>query len=397
MKGARRGVPLRKLSYCDLPDWFDLKRYSPSGDFDLQDWLRELYMRTVFVHQTEIALELFGRYWETDVEETLADRLVASNSPKSTKDLSGKIDEATDPFFTPTVNPIDLYFLAWIMMEVSRKSTQLTKRIMKSVEALDAEDWSDELDAFLSKAVDELLKIPNHVSKRAIILLTDGGIDAMSLKPSNLFNSDVSHIAVYTVATTETAEVPLFHIPSNLDPVLSFLQIVNALQAHSSLAGRSTWVDVEKKQPIFIHHPRTDEVEFQFTFEKGRNVKIILEDPKRQEIAPYAQGDTYQLYRVNEPRLGFWQAIIQGEESSRASQVHQIVVERKSSEMTSRKSGGLDIPVTELNFKPLKKSHAINEPITLEIKASPKANPLNLHHLDVLVISPADGVRLYWV
>ncbi|MCH8290397.1 hypothetical protein IH992_04755 [Candidatus Poribacteria bacterium] len=244
------------------------------------------------------------------------------------------------------------------------------------------------MPAALSKAADELLKIPNHVSKKAIILLTNGGIDAMSLKPSNLFNSAVSHIAVYTVDTTETAGVPLFHIPSNLDPVLSCLQIVNALQAHSSLAGRSTWVDVEKKQAIFIHHPRTDEVEFQFTFEKGRNVKIILQDPKRQEIAPYAQGDTYQLYRVNAPKLGFWQAIIQGEESSRASQVHQIVVERKSSEMTSRKSGGLDIPVTELNFKPLKKSHGINEPITLEIKASPRANPLNLPYLDVLVISP---------
>ena len=155
MKDARRGVPLRKLSYCDLPDWFDLSRYSPTRDFDLRDWLREFYKRTVFVHQTETALKLFGRYWEMDVEETLADRLVASNSPKSTKGFSGKIDEVTDRFFTHTVNPITLHFLAWIMMEVSRNSTQLTNRIKKSIEALDAEDWSDELDAFLSKAVDD--------------------------------------------------------------------------------------------------------------------------------------------------------------------------------------------------------------------------------------------------
>ncbi|MCZ6676165.1 MAG: hypothetical protein O7E52_02830, partial [Candidatus Poribacteria bacterium] len=282
-----------------------------------------------------------------------------------------------------------------------------------------------DIGASLSTGASILLAEPREAAKRAIILLIDslpdeGGILKENLQPEESLdpiasgrighdprlNRTLSRLAqnsveVYTAALTYRTDIPLlnaivtatlspdqqstrheFYTPSSTDLVGIFLQIVNQLQGYSSPTTESMprlIQAVEEKVSMFFYDPRHREVEIQFTFEKGKDVEITLTEPDGNYIYPYAQEDTYQLYWINKPVLGWWRAAIQNRQGNEIKQT--VAVQRD-----------LRSDVIRLVFKPLKTSYALDEKIRLEVEATREISQLS--QIDVHAVTPAGTERL---
>ncbi len=147
---------MRKITSKTLPDWFQLERYALCETFNLRDWFANLVRRALIYNETEIFLNEFGRYWEKNAERLLVEKIPLGSTQDTQTSPQGKYDDSDDDLITTTIRPIDLYFPAWIMLQLSREPSPLLVQLRDSVKALHADAGDDELDSFLSSSIDSL-------------------------------------------------------------------------------------------------------------------------------------------------------------------------------------------------------------------------------------------------
>jgi len=210
------------------------------------------------------------------------------------------------------------------------------------------------IDAALQMALQEFSKEKNSNNKKAAVLLTDGEIDtvvgskaekqrAAQLSEIHILNNTVhgylqNNVALYVVALTDksdqdfldeladTAKSPqqaeekhYFFSPSNAQLVDIFSQIINQLRG-LAVSARTYQVNGEVVQNIPLIDPFAEEAEFQFTFEKGKQVHVKLQNPSGKTVQPTATEDTYQLYSIQKPEQGIWKATVSSHENATVTQ-----------------------------------------------------------------------------
>ena len=180
--------------------------------------------------------------------------------------------------------------------------------------------------------IDELPSPEDKQQTESPNLIKTNPIDDYESLNDTLSDLIEKEVQVYTVALADGTEVPLqnaIETAFRTDLVHISQEIVNKLQGYSSIITEPTPRLIratEEKIPVFIYDPRHREVKFQFTFERGKDFEIMLEDPDGNYVYPYAQEDAYQLYWVSRPMLGWWQITIR---NPQGSSVRQTAVVRK--------------------------------------------------------------------
>lgn len=180
--------------------------------------------------------------------------------------------------------------------------------------------------------IDELPSPEDKQQTESPNLIKTNPIDDYESLNDTLSDLIEKEVQVYTVALADGTEVPLqntIETAFRTDLVHIFQEIVNKLQGYSSIITEPTPQLIratEEKIPVLIYDPRHREVKFQFTFERGKDFEITLEDPDGNYVYPYAQEDAYQLYWVSRPMLGWWQITIR---NPQGSSVRQTAVVRK--------------------------------------------------------------------
>ena len=180
--------------------------------------------------------------------------------------------------------------------------------------------------------IDELPSPEDKQQTESPNLIKTNPIDDYESLNDTLSDLIEKEVQVYTVALADGTEVPLqnaIETAFRTDLVHISQEIVNKLQGYSSIITEPTPRLIratEEKIPVFIYDPRHREVKFQFTFERGKDFEITLEDPDGNYVYPYAQEDAYQLYWVSRPMLGWWQITIR---NPQGSSVRQTAVVRK--------------------------------------------------------------------
>ena len=217
------------------------------------------------------------------------------------------------------------------------------------------------IDVALRMALQEFSPVKGSVNKKAVVLLTDGEIDtvigskeekerAAWLSEIQIMNNTVhgylqNEIAIYVVALTEksdqdflqeladTAKSPhqaeakhYFFSPSNAQLVDIFSQIINQMRG-LAVSTNTYQVNGEFVQNIPLTDPFAEEAEFQFTFEKGKKVKVKLRDPGGKTVQPTAIEETYQLYSIQKPEQGMWQATVNSGENAMVTQTVAVTEE----------------------------------------------------------------------
>ena len=218
-----------------------------------------------------------------------------------------------------------------------------------------------DIDTALKMALREFSEEKESKNKKAVVLLTDGEIDtivgskaekqaAALLSKIYILSSTVhdypqNGIALYVVALTEKSDLSFleelaetakslrqeeekhyFFSPSNAQLVDIFSAIINQLRG-LAISTHTFQVDGEVVQNISIEDPFAEEAEFQFTFEKDKQVDVQLRDPDREIVQPTATEDTYQLYSIQKPKQGIWKATISSDENAMVTQTIAIAEE----------------------------------------------------------------------
>ena len=174
--------------------------------------------------------------------------------------------------------------------------------------------------------IDELPSPEDKQQTESPNLIKTNPIDDYESLNDTLSDLIEKEVQVYTVALADGTEVPLqnaIETAFRTDLVHTSQEIVNKLQGYSSIITEPTPRLIratEEKIPVFIYDPRHREVKFQFTFERGKDFEITLEDPDGNYVYPYAQEDAYQLYWVSRPMLGWWQITIRNPQGSSVRQ-----------------------------------------------------------------------------
>jgi len=217
------------------------------------------------------------------------------------------------------------------------------------------------IDVALQMALQEFSKEKESKNKKAVVLLTDGEIDtavgskeekqhAARLSEISILNNTVhgylqNDIAIHVVALTAKSDLSFleeladnaksprqaeerryFFSPSNAQLVDIFSQIINQLRGLAILTY-TYQVNGEVVKNIPLADPFAEEVEFQFTFEKGKQVDVKLQNPGGKTVQPIATEDTYQLYSIQHPLQGVWKATVSSNENAMVTQTIAVAEE----------------------------------------------------------------------
>ena len=243
----------------------------------------------------------------------------------------------------------------------------------------------------LLKAVEGFSK---DVQQRAVVLLVDGdtAADLTEAQETQLATAlakmTQERVKRYTIALTDRSSIPLlntinptaasslsstgraFYVPTRAGMTEALFHVLNALQGYVTPVT-SLVHQPEENTPFFLFDPRHKHVTFQFIFENFNATKIALEDTFGNVVYPSAQGDTYQLYRFDNPTLGWWQSIVH---NYQATPVKQMVSVRQDPTVNP----------ASLRFRRLERKYPWNAKIPLEVERISQPERTTPIYIDVI-------------
>lgn len=139
---------------------------------------------------------------------------------------------------------------------------------------------------------------------QALILMTDSKAE-FTRKQWNQFlkNSSGRKSFVLTNHQDKSISVSNGQKRQHSNLLTAFLYAVNDIDGYQFYEQKK----ILSKQHIFLHDPKIENLEFQFTSSQKRKSEIKIEDSQGNRIFPYFKTSHCASYWIPQPALGFWQ------------------------------------------------------------------------------------------
>ena len=139
---------------------------------------------------------------------------------------------------------------------------------------------------------------------QALILMTDSKAE-FTRKQWNQFlkNSSGRKSFVLTNHQDKSISVSSGQKRPHSNLLTAFLYAVNDIDGYQFYEQKK----ILSKQHIFLHDPKIENLEFQFTSSQKRKSEIKIEDSQGNRIFPYFKTRHCASYWIPQPALGFWQ------------------------------------------------------------------------------------------
>lgn len=139
---------------------------------------------------------------------------------------------------------------------------------------------------------------------QALILMTDSKAE-FTRKQWNQFlkNSSGRKSFVLTNHQDKSISVSNGQKRPHSNLLTAFLYAVNDIDGYQFYEQKK----ILSKQHIFLHDPKIENLEFQFTSSQKRKSEIKIEDSQGNRIFPYFKTSHCASYWIPQPALGFWQ------------------------------------------------------------------------------------------
>jgi len=139
---------------------------------------------------------------------------------------------------------------------------------------------------------------------QALILMTDSKAE-FTRKQWNQFlkNSSGRKSFVLTNHQDKSISVSSGQKRPHSNLLTAFLYAVNDIDGYQFYEQKK----ILSKQHIFLHDPKIENLEFQFTSSQKRKSEIKIEDSQGNRIFPYFKTSHCASYWIPQPALGFWQ------------------------------------------------------------------------------------------
>ena len=201
---------------------------------------------------------------------------------------------------------------------------------------------------------------------QALILITDDKAEFTREEWKQfLKNSSNRKSFVLTTYQDKSISVSNGQKRSHNNLLTAFLYAVNDIDGYQLYEQKK----IVSKQHIFLHDPRIENLELQFTSSQKRKPEIEIKDSQGNHIFPYFETSYCTSYWIPQPSLGYWQVSLD---------------DRNQVELLAFKKEKPSVSIGQLEFVPPPLSYVTGREIDLQIRLVAGKHSFNQVHGKVI-------------
>ena len=198
----------------------------------------------------------------------------------------------------------------WCFGDSEFQSVVLLIDTSKSMDMTDTHQWingKEKKDGILGQALfraEKTFQSMPSSKPQALILMTDSKAE-FTRKQWNQFlkNSSGRKSFVLTNHQDKSISVSNGQKQPHNNLLTAFLYAVNDIDGYQFYDQKK----ILSKQHIFLHDPKIENLEFQFTSSQKGKSEIKIKDSQGNHIFPYFKTSHCTSYWIPQPALGYWQ------------------------------------------------------------------------------------------